>query len=99
MASRSKYSQTKHDKKVKSLAQNLESQGFSVKADLPDYEKPKTIGGVRPDIIATNGKKRRIYEVETAKTVDSARDQNQQKEFKKAADRSKNTTFKRFMAR
>ena len=98
MSRRNQRSQSKHDRKVKSLAENLESQGFKVEADLNGYDQPKTLGGVRPDIIAKKGSERRIYEVETPDSLDTTRDLEQQKEFKKAADRSDNTTFRRFTA-
>ena len=86
MPSRSKNNQSKHDKKVESLAENLEKQGFSVQADISGYDKPTTFGGMRPDVIGRKGKERRIYEVETPDSVDSARDQKQQEEFKDVAD-------------
>lgn len=95
---RSKRNQSKHDKKVQSLAENLERQGFEVEADLKGYKQPGTIGGMRPDIVASRPGERRIYEVETNDSVNTSRDQKQQAEFKKAADASKKTTFRRFMA-
>ena len=95
---RSQHSQSKHDRKVQSLAENLERQGFHVRADLKGYEQPQTIGGVRPDIVASRPGERRIYEVETQDSVDTPRDEKQQAEFKKVADRSEKTTFRRFMA-
>ena len=98
MSRRSRGSQSKHDRKVQSLATNLEKQGSKVQADLKGHDQPKTLGGVRPDITAKRGRERRIYEVETPDSVDSARDVAQQGEFKKAADRSENTTFRRFVA-
>ena len=96
MSSRNEHSQTKHDKKVESLAKNLEKQGFSVQADIAGYDKPTTFGGMRPDVIGRKDKERRIYEVETSDTVDSKRDKKQQEKFKDVADRNKKTTFKRF---
>lgn len=95
---RSKHNQSKHDEKVQRLAENLERQGFKVKADLKGYKQPETVGGVRPDIVASRPGERRIYEVETKDSVDTSRDQKQQAEFKKAANASKKTTFRRFMA-
>ena len=97
MTSRSKHRQSAHDKKVESLAENLEKQGFSVQADIQGYDKPTTFGGMRPDVIGRKGKERRLYEVETPDSVDSARDQKQQKEFKSVADRNPKTIFKRFL--
>ena len=73
----------------------LEEQGFDVKADVSGFTPPNIIGGNRPDVVATRGKKRIIVEVETEDSVDSPRDQKQQQVFKQAAKRSKNTTFKR----
>lgn len=96
MSSRSKSSQSKHDKKVESLAKNLENQGFSVQADIAGYDKPTTFGGMRPDVIGRKGKERRIYEVETPDSVDSSRDKKQQEEFKDVANRNPKTNFKRF---
>ena len=93
--SRSRKSQTKHDSKVLSIARKLERQGFDVKADIQDYEQPNTIRGFRPDIVGTRGRQRKIHEVETQDSVDSTRDQKQQKAFRQAADQSKNSTFKR----
>jgi len=95
---RSNRSQSKHDKKVESLAKNLERQGFDVKADIKGFKQPDTIGGVRPDVVGTRPGEQWVYEVETKDSVDSARDQKQKAEFKKQADRSKKTTFKRFTA-
>ena len=92
---RSKRGQSKHNSQVNKDVEKLVDQGFKVKADIPGYQKPSTIGGYRPDYVATKGTKRIIGEVETKDSVDSARDQNQQKAFREAAKRSKSTTFKR----
>ena len=95
---RSKKSQSTHDKKVHNEANKLKQQGFNVNADLPKFKKPKTIGGYRPDIIATKGKQRKIIEVETSDSKNSTRDKDQQQAFRDAANRSKNTTFRREIA-
>lgn len=92
---RSRKSQTKHDAKVLSIARKLERQGFDVKADIRGYEQPDIIRGFRPDVVGTKGRQRKIHEVETRDSVDSARDQKQQRAFRQAADQSKNSTFKR----
>jgi len=93
--SRSKNDQSKHDKKVGKVAQQLEKQGYEVKADLKDYSQPDTIGGYRPDVVGTKGGKTKVVEVETPSSVDSTRDKNQQEAFKKWAGKSKNRSFKR----
>ena len=98
MSKRSECRQSAHDKKVESLAKNLKEQGFSVQADIPGYDKPTTFGGVRPDVIGRKGKERRIYEVETSDSADSANALKQQEKFKEVAERNPKTTFKRFMA-
>jgi hypothetical protein len=92
---RSKRSQSKHDTEVRRIAKQKQRQGYDVKADIPDFAKPDTIRGYRPDVIAQKGRKREIYEVETPDSKDSARDQGQQKAFSETADRAKNTIFKR----
>jgi hypothetical protein len=93
--SRNQSSQRKHDVEVQKIARKLERKGFEVDADIRGYDQPKTIGGYRPDLIAKKGSQRRIIEVETPDSVDSARDQAQQQAFRRAADRSESTTFKR----
>ena len=93
--SRSKRGQSKHNSQVRKDVEKLVDQGFNVKADIPGYQQPGTIGGYRPDYVATKGPKRIIGEVETVNSVDSARDQKQQKAFQQAAKRSKNTSFRR----
>ena len=93
--SRSRKSQSKHDDKVRSIARKLERQGYDVKADVRGYEQPNTIRGFRPDVVGTKGRQRKIHEVETKDSVDNARDIDQKRAFRQAADQSKNTTFKR----
>ena len=92
---RSKRGQSKHNSQVRKDVEKLVDQGFKVKADIPGYQQPGTIGGYRPDYVATKGPKRIIGEVETGDSVDSARDQKQQKAFQQAAKGSKNTSFRR----
>ncbi len=92
---RSKRSQSKHNSQVRKDVEKLVDQDYKVKADIPGYQQPGTIGGYRPDYVATKGKKRIIGEVETHDSVSSPRDQKQQKAFEQAAKRSKNTSFKR----
>ena len=93
--SRSGKNQSKHDAKVLSIAKKLERQGFKVKADVRNYKQPDTIRGFRPDVVGIKGSQRKIHEVETPDSVDTARDRKQQKAFRQVAKQSKNTTFKR----
>ena len=92
---RKKQSQSKHDAKVRNIARDLTAKGFEVQADLKGYKKPDTINGYRPDVVAKKGKQKRIIEVETPDSVNSARDVKQQKAFRNAANRAANTTFRR----
>lgn len=95
MARRSKKSQSVHDAKVLEIAKDFEAKGYEVMADISGYKRPGTLGGVRPDVVAKKGTERKIVEVETSESNDSARDRKQQQEFRAAAKRSKNTTFRR----
>lgn len=92
---RTKKSQSKHDAKVKKIADKLEKDGYKVQADVKGFPQPPTIKHVRPDVVAKKRKERIIVEVETTESVDSARDKKQQEKFKAAADRSGNTKFVR----
>ena len=93
MPKRSKRSQSKHDAEVEKTARRLERQGYDVQADLAGFRQPDTIAGYRPEVVARKGRERKIVEVETPESVDSARDRGQQRAFREAAKRSKNTTF------
>lgn len=90
---RTKSSQSKHNTLVRKIANQLKKQGFDVLADVSGFGQPDTYGGFRPGVVAKNGKIRKIVEVETPDSVDSTRDQKQQKAFKNTAARSKATTF------
>lgn len=92
---RSRKFKSRHDALVRQIAKQLENQGYDVTADVSGFSQPKTLGGYRPDIIATNGRQRKIVEVETPDSVATARDKAQQQAFRKAANRSQSTTFRR----
>ena len=97
MTRRSNKSQSAHDKEVLRQAKHLEKKGYKVKADVAGYKKPDTFDGLRPDVVATKGGQRKIVEVETTESVKSKRDLAQQRAFRRAAKRSKNTTFRRIV--
>ncbi len=99
MAKRSKRSQSRHDTEVRRLANQYKRQGYDVKADIRGFSKPDTIGGYRPDVVATKGRQRKIVEVETTESISSTRDEGQQRAFRKAAKRSENTTFRRLVVK
>ncbi len=95
---RSKRSQSKHNAEVRRIASQLQRKGYDVEADIRGYSQPGTLGGYRPDVVASKGSERKIVEVETPDSVNNARDVAQQKAFRQAANRSKNTTFRRTVA-
>lgn len=92
---RNKRQQSKHDAKVRRVAQDLQRKGYNVEADVSGFGRPDTINGYRPDVVAKKGRDRIIVEVETKDSVNTTRDQAQQQAFKAVADRTKHTTFKR----
>ena len=93
MTKRSKRNQTCHNASVKRSADMLSSYGWKVKADIPEYPRPKSIcvdnQCRRPDIIATKGREKRIIEWETPDSYEKDRDQHTV--FRKYARRSNNT--------
>jgi len=92
MAKRSSRQQTKHEEGVQSSAEYYESQGFNVQADIQGYPKPKTIGGRRPDLIATKGRETVIIEHETLDSLQ--KDEDQRETFKDYADTHNGVRFR-----
>lgn len=92
---RSKKAQSKHDAEVRRIAMEYKNKHYEVKADVGGFPRPDTIGGFRPDVVATKDGERKIIEVETTDSVNSSRDKKQQQAFSDAAKKSKNTIFKR----
>ena len=92
---RSGRAQSKHNAEVRKVATDLKKKGYNVNADVRGFSRPDTIGGYRPDVVGRKGAERKIVEIETPDSVSSARDLAQQKAFREAAKRSKNTTFTR----
>ena len=66
-----------------------------MKADIKGWVKPDTIRGVRPDIVAEKGGHKTVVEVETKDSVNSKRDQQQQKSFKDWSQNSDRKHYKR----
>lgn len=97
MAKRSPRQKSKHDKAVKVSADYYKGQGFKVKADISGYPTPKTIRGRRPDVVAYKGRQKVVIEVETPTSI--KQDIKQQEVFRKHATQSKNTKFRRKIAK
>ncbi len=95
MTQRSMTSQSKHDSAVRRIARDLKAKGYEVRADVTGFSQPGTFGGYKPDVVAIKGTHRKIIEVETTESVASARDIAQQSAFRRTANRSQNTVFRR----
>jgi hypothetical protein len=65
MGARSWEEQEAHDRGVLIEARVLESYGWEVYADLPEWKRPPSIAGHQPDIYAIKYGRRRIVEIET----------------------------------
>lgn len=96
---RKKASQSKHDAKVRDVANTFKTQGYKVSADVNGFPQPGSISGYRPDVVAQKGNQRKIVEVETPDSVNSTRDKAQHNAFRQAAKKSENTTFTRRIAK
>ena len=92
MSKRSPRQQSKHDRAVENTAKYYEAQGYRVQADIAGYEKPKTIDGRRPDVVAKGEGETVIVEVETRDTVET--DKSQRETFKEYADAHDDVRFR-----
>jgi len=93
MPKRTKTGQARHDKAVLRSADWYEREGYKVKADLPRWDRPKTIGGYRPDLIAKKGRREIVKEIETKNSNKS--DVGQHEAFKKYAEGKKGREFRK----
>lgn len=91
--SRKTINQSAHDRRVRTLANELRNEGWDVQADLPNFDQPDPIGinGRIPDILATLGNRTKIVEVETPSTVDTHREQHST--FRRSASQRDNVEF------
>ena len=85
MTKRQPHKQSRHDAKVRSLARQLEREGWDVQADLPGEDRPDPIGQRShiPDIVARKRGAERIIEIETDDTLQ--RDKRQHEAFRRRA--------------
>ncbi|MCG2695138.1 hypothetical protein L6261_03610 [Candidatus Parcubacteria bacterium] len=90
---RTKTGQKKHDEAVIKTANWYKKRKYKVKADLPKEEKPDKIDGFIPDLIVKKGGIETIIEVETKKS--DKIDTDQQKAFRKYANKSIKRKFKK----
>lgn len=94
---RTKAGQKIHDQKLINRVKINQKAGFRVLADLPGMDKPKSINGFVPDLVALKyGKIKKIEEVETLSTLDA--DKDQQKAFREKA-KEIGANFRKIVAR
>lgn len=97
LKTRTKEKQSDHDKCVESLAIDWKNDGWLVKADLEDWDKPSKIGDFIPDIEAKKRILTRICEIETDDTFE---DHTKQWEtFKKYCNASETDYFRLYIAK
>lgn len=77
---------SKHDNKVKKVANNYKKRGFSVLADVSGFKKPKVVGGRRADVVAIKGGNKVLVEIETGKSM--GLDKKQRQDFRNIAKKS-----------
>ncbi len=80
-----------HDQCISKLATELSSEGWTVEADILNWDQPSPISDYVPDIIARNSSRTRIYEVETEDTLE--RDMDQQNTFRQYAKQDRKISF------
>ncbi len=93
MAKRSPKDQTRHNAKVRQVANQLKENGWEVEADLPGFDNPTSIGKENriPDVVARKRGAERIIEVETSDTME--KDKKQHETFRRRAAQKKRTSF------
>lgn len=94
MARRTPKQQSKHDRKVRQVANSLRRDGWRVEADIPGFDRPGGIGkdGRILDVLATKRGAERIIEVETQRTVRT--DSDQHATFRRSAGQKPRRSFK-----
>lgn len=96
MGNRNPEAQSKHDQKVKEIADAYKSESYEVYADIKGYGQPHKRNGYIPDVVAKKNGKEIIIEVETSDSIKT--DKEQQNAFRRYANARSNVTFKIEMA-
>ena len=93
MPSRGRANNSRHDQRVKQEAAKLQRAGWNVRADLPGFSKPDSVGENSriPDIQATKQGHTKLIEVETPSSKGA--DKDQQTTFRRSAAQKPNTKF------
>jgi hypothetical protein len=77
--SRDRKRQADHDKRVRKVAIAYLKKGYKILADLPNWEQPDTIKGVRPGLSVRRKGHENLIEIETPESIESARNEKQKK--------------------
>ncbi len=88
---------SKHDQKVREVAEKFKEKGWKVSADIPGFPQPVTFEGCKPDIVAKNGERTIIGEIETPASART--DKEQQKCLAAAARALKNGEYKQWVTK
>ncbi len=94
---RTKKGQAEHDRQVRQVANEYLKKRYKVLADLPGWEQPGTIKGMRPDLRVRKKGHATLIEIETPESVETARDEKQKKIFRQWSERSEQRHFKRIV--
>lgn len=97
MGKRTPERQSDHDKCVRNVATEWKNEGWSVKADLENWDTPSKIGDFIPDIEASKPYITRICEVETEDTFET--DREQWETFKKYCEEHSGFSFWLYIAK
>lgn len=67
-------SESREREKIAALAREYMARGYDVLADIPIYESPAPIEGIRPDLVAKKGDEILIVEVKTSESLKKNKD-------------------------
>ena len=84
---------SRHNDRVKQLANSYRRRGYRVEADVPGFDTPDGIGRENfvPDLLVSKGGRHKIIEVETEASLQT--DKDQLASFRRSAAHSKRTSF------
>ena len=93
-----KRSKSTHETKVEQLARKLKRDGWNVEADISGFDSPDSIGknSYIPDIVARKAGATKIMEVETKRSLN--KDREQQEAFRRSAGQKNRTSFEIIIA-
>lgn len=84
---------SKHNAKVRKIAEYWKGEGANVKAHIKGFKTPSKISGSIPDLEISQRGEKRIIEVETPSSIGTSHTKEQKKDFKNWADKSSKRKF------